>query len=80
MKIEVLGCTPENITFTCPGHKARLAGMRFKTTNLILFKITRGYWLIDELKPNYEGRDELIGYHSVLFEIEIKPFWKFNKY
>ena len=54
--------------------------MNFKTTNFLLFKLIRGYWFIDEIGPDKSGREKIVCYHKVLFEIEIKPFWKFNKY
>lgn len=74
MIIKVIEGSPENLTFLS-GNGARLAGMNFKTTNLFLFKVTRGYWLIDEMNGN-----QVVDHHKVLFEVEIKPFWKFNKY
>lgn len=74
MTIKVIEGSAENLTFLS-GNSAQLAGMNFKTTNLFLFKVTRGYWLINEID---EG--QVVDHHKVLFEIEIKPFWKFNKY
>ena len=74
MIIKVIEGSPEALTFI-NGNGAQLAGMNFKTTNLFLFRVTRSYWLINE--TNETG---VVGYHKVLFEIEIKPFWKFNKY
>ena len=71
MTIRLFTCAPENLQFPHGASRARLAGMNFKTTNLLLFKLIRSYWLIDEIRDN-----EIVGYHKVLFEIEIKPFWK----
>lgn len=71
MTIRLFTCAPENHQFPHDAHCKRLAGMNFKTTNFLLFKLIRSYWLIDEILNN-----EIVGYHKVLFEIEIKPFWK----
>ena len=80
MTFRLYSGAPENIQFLNSSHRARLSGMNFKTTNFLLFKLIRGYWFIDEIGPDKSGREKIVCYHKVLFEIEIKPFWKFNKY
>lgn len=80
MTFQLYPCAPENIQFPDGSHRARLSGMNFKTTNFLLFKLIRGYWFIDEIRPDGFGHEAIVAYHKVLFEIEIKPFWKFNKY
>ncbi len=62
---------PETMRIGPNRNKATLAGMNFKTINLGLFKFIRSYWLLNEVQ-----NDKVVGYHTVLFEVEIKPFWR----
>ena len=74
MKISLYPCSPERMT-TRSGNKCTLAGMRFKHQNFLLFKLIRSYWLLNEVAGN-----DVVAYHTVLFEVEIRPFWKNNKH
>lgn len=71
MIITIIPGPPETKRIGPDRNKVILDGFMFRTINFGLFKLIKCYWLLSE-----RADGKIIGHHKVLYEVELRPFWR----